>query len=423
MVLSKFIQSPNDFFPAGQHGTRVSYGVKNTFIDSIVFNDLTKTLRRKRSAPGRLEGLAQQPTHDVFQNRLPPEATCIQARNIQLQGQVVERAGKNSVEDMNDEEQQQQAPVVDVLEDDPADDPLGRAIQALTTDQECCNALIKEHLLKDFNEMLDVWGLVGLEWMIPFAPTLAKATKQASKVVQELIVRMGDQAKARLMDELITHATKLCESKHGHWVLKQIIPVALSKFPSKALAIIDELEKMEKKMENGTVKGALAVAQHEFGYRVFEYLLPFGPKYRMDIWVEQCIQKAVALSMDYFGKNVMQSMLEYGGSSERRSKIFEKLLPNLTKLSGHKNARHVVKKLLENSGSETRLEIFGKLLPDLPELSRDAKAIDVVKALGSCVVEELKTVGLGEENRKRFEEAFHILKALGMASADEGGSC
>merc|ERR1711879_545577 len=90
------------------------------------------------------------------------------------------------------------------------------------------------------------------------------------------------------------------------------------------------------------------------------------------------------------GKDVLQQLLEYG-SSEYRSAIIQKLMPDLPKLSVDRSAAHVVKQAFQFADQSEKQMLAHALL----QASESISTVDIACSRGgSSILQEINFLGL-----------------------------
>merc|ERR1712096_476350 len=172
----------------------------------------------------------------------------------------------------------------------------------------------------------------GRVWQMSRRPATCRQVQSALERAEDALV---------LAKELEGHLWDAMHCLHANFVLQQCIRCLEV---SQLQWILDEI------LQWGP-DGTLAMAQHQFGCRVFERLLERCSAEHMEPLVDVTMQHIVHLSESQFGNFVLQHLMEYG-TARQKSLIAKEVVNHASWMSTDWYASAVVNQCLAHGTSK-----------------------------------------------------------------------
>jgi len=181
--------------------------------------------------------------------------------------------------------------------------------------------------------------------------------------------------------ELAPHAVELYRSPHGNHVLKRVVQKMT----------VDKLRPIIEKLEKA---GAVVLARHRYGCRVWDCLLQRAGEEQCEAhlatMMDEIVKDAPALADHKHGNWVIQTLLKH--SSTYRSKAVQMLLPHIPRLAVLITSSHVVEDMLQYGTAEEQESIAETFLA--AESPYSLEQVDATK-FGGYVVKVLLGLSVG----------------------------
>merc|ERR1712007_96486 len=153
--------------------------------------------------------------------------------------------------------------------------------------------------------------------------------------------------------------------------------------PSDVQFIVDEL-----------IGSVMKVAQHAYGVRVLCRLVEHCPPKMIEELILKITENVFFLCCRKFGPYILQHIIEYG-TSEQRRRVVKALASNCLEAAKHRSGSILIQKALLQLEIEERSELLAALVKDetaLLELARDKHGGRVVRAILALPGKESETV-------------------------------
>merc|ERR1712007_129220 len=155
--------------------------------------------------------------------------------------------------------------------------------------------------------------------------------EEGCRIAQDALENADSHLKVQLALKLSGHIRKAIDSPFANYVVQKIIEVLL---PSDVKFIVDEL-----------IGSVIKVAQHAYGVRVLCRLVEHCPPKMIEELILKITDNVFFLCCRKFGPYILQHIIEYG-TSEQRRRVVKALASNCLEAAKHRSGSILIQKAL-----------------------------------------------------------------------------
>lgn len=230
------------------------------------------------------------------------------------------------------------------------------------------------------------------------------------RVVQKAVEKLSDENLFDLIEEFRGNVLQLIEDQNGNHVCQKLIE-ALSK-RSKSSMSHDNMDAYSRSIDfiiGDVIANLSRLSCHPYGCRVLQRILEHCVRPQANMVLDEISKVKVVLLGDQYGNYVIQHVLQYGRTQDREGILKLVLEPEngILKLSRQKFASNVVEKLLKYGNSEQRRKLLVEMLKEVKDEETDGQKSYVVLLMvrdpyANYVVQTLLDVAPDGDERQKL---------------------